>query len=78
MSNLIKKLFRDTFTEPDGVTFCPARLMAVGTVAAGIGLAVVDVVVHQRPFDLQAFGVGSGALFGGTAAMLGFKKDAQS
>jgi hypothetical protein len=77
MMNLLKKLFRDTFTEPDGVTFCPARAMALGMTVSGIGLAVVDVVVHKHPFDLQQFGIGAGALFGGTGAMLQMKKDAK-
>lgn len=76
MFNLIRKVARDTFTEPDGVTFCPARAMALGMTIAGIGLAVVDVVVHKHPFDLQAYGIGTGALFAGTGAMLQMKKDA--
>lgn len=78
MINLIKKVCRDTLTEPDGTTFCPARAMALAATATGLGLAVVDVVVHKRPFDLQAFGIGSGALFAGTGALLQMKKDTPS
>lgn len=71
----MKKIFHDMFTEPDGVTFCPARAIALVMAVSGIGLAVYDVVVHKRPFDLQSFGIGAGSLLGGTGAALGFKKD---
>jgi hypothetical protein len=71
----MKKIFQDMFTEPDNKTFCPARLIALGLAVGGIALAVVDVVLHKRPFDLQAYGVGAGALLGGTGAALGLKKD---
>lgn len=76
MINLIKKLCRDTFTEPDGVTFCPARAIAIGSAATGIGLAIFDVVGHGAHFDLQAYGLGSGALLAGTGVALSMKKDA--
>lgn len=71
----MKKIFKDMFTEPDGVTFCPARAIALIMALGGVGLAIVDVVIHKRPFDLQSYGVGAGALLGGTGAALGFKKD---
>lgn len=77
MIALIKKLFRDTLTEPDGVTFCPARAMALCMTVAGIGLVIFDVVAHQAHFDLQSYGIGAGALLAGTGGALGLKKDAQ-
>jgi len=76
MMALIKKLFRDTLTEPDGVTFCPARAIALATALTGLGLMVFAVVVNHEHFDFLTFGGGAGALLAGTGAALGLKKDA--
>jgi len=76
MKELIKKLFRDTLTEPDGVTFCPARAIALATALSGLGLAIFAVVVNHEHFNFLEFGGGAGALLAGTGAALGFKKDA--
>ena len=53
-------VFEDANGVPDEARFC-----AVSLVITFIVLAGVDIIVHAHTFDMQAFGVGSGALSAG-------------
>lgn len=72
----MKKIIRDLFTEPDGVTICPARMIGIFGSLGGIGLAFYDVMWQHAHFDLQAYGLGLGATLAALGAALGLKKDA--
>lgn len=62
-------------SEPDNKTPCPVRLIGiVGTVFALV-LVGYSVFVLQQPFDLQAYGIGFGALMATLGAALGIKTD---
>lgn len=72
----IKKMFRDVFTEPDGVTICPVRVVGIFGTLQGLGLAAFDVLVQHAHFDLLAYGGGLGATVAALGVALGMKKDA--
>lgn len=60
MYDWINKAFCDINGVPD-----EARICAVAMVLAYLMLAFVDIVFHGASFDMQAFGIGAGALSGG-------------
>lgn len=70
-SAIMKKLF----TEVDNETYDITKILATTAVFTGLGLSIYAVVINHNPFDMVAFGSGIGLLFGGTAALLKFKKD---
>lgn len=73
----LSELAQQAFTEPNNHTVCPVRIIGVVSVLQGLALTVYAVVVQHAPFDLQAFGLGTGALLGALGAALGLKKDSQ-
>jgi hypothetical protein len=76
MMNWILKQLRDIFTEPDGKTICPVRVVGILATLQGIGLAAFDVLVQHAHFDFQAYGLGMGATITALGIALGMKKDA--
>ena len=72
-----KDVFRQLLTESDNRTHDIYRYLAVGSIAVGLGLNVYAVVKGQ-PFDMQAFGIGTGALFAGVGVALGLKKESSN
>ena len=56
----LKSIFEDTNGVPDEARFC-----AVALVFAFIIFAGFDIIAHAHAFDMQAFGVGAGALSAG-------------
>lgn len=73
----MRKLLRDILTESDNVTHDLYRYLAIVSIISGIGMQIYAVGWHSQPFDMQAFGVGTGALFAGVGVALGLKKDTQ-
>ncbi|HQR02485.1 MAG: hypothetical protein JSR19_06930 [Proteobacteria bacterium] len=69
-----KDILRQLFTERDNETHDIARWLAALSVLVGLGLNTYAVVKGQ-PFDMQAFGIGCGALFGGLGVALKLKKE---
>ena len=69
-----KDVIRQLLTESDNVTHDLYRYMAVASVVSGLGLQIIAVCKGQ-PFDMQAFGVGTGALLAGVGVALGMKKE---
>ena len=71
----IRSVFRQLFTESDNITHDLYRYLSVASVVSGIGLQIFAVAVKGQPFDMQAFGVGTGALLAGVGVALGLKKE---
>lgn len=71
----MKSFLKNLFTEMDGESFDLARVLAACSILAGIGLQVYAVAWKGQPFDMQVFGVGTGALFAGVGVALGMKKE---
>ena len=69
-----KDVIRQLLTESDNITHDLYRYMAVASVVSGLGLQIIAVFKGQ-PFDMQAFGVGTGALLAGVGVALGMKKE---
>lgn len=63
MSSLLKKLL-EAITGEDNQTIEPAYLWWALSVTVGLGLEIYCVVVG-KPFDLQQYGIGVGALLAG-------------
>jgi hypothetical protein len=74
---MIRDVFRQLLTESDNRTHDIYRYLAVGSIAVGLGLNIYAVVKGQ-PFDMQAFGIGTGALFAGVGVALGLKKESSN
>lgn len=74
---MIRDVVRQLMTESDNRTHDIYRYLAVGSIVVGLGLNVYAVVKGQ-PFDMQAFGIGTGALFAGVGVALGLKKESSN
>ena len=75
MLDKIKKVLNDWFTEIDNKTFDVTKVLAVVSIATGIGLAIFSVVYQGKDFNYQDYGLGTAALFAGVGVALGLKKD---
>lgn len=76
MMEWLNKQCRDIFTEPDGSTICPIRVIGIFATLQGVALSAYDVVARHAHFDLQAYGLGLGASIAALGLALGMKKDA--
>lgn len=65
-------ILKHMLTGIDNTTWDIGRLIGAASAGVGLGLQVLD-VVRGRPFDMQAFGLGCGALAVGVGAMLKLK-----
>lgn len=70
-----RDVIRQLLTDSDNVTHDLYRYMALGAILSGIGLQIYAVGWHNQAFDMQTFGVGTGALFAGVGVALGLKKE---
>ena len=75
MTEKLKKLLNDMFTETDNHTFDLSKVLALLAVVNGLALTVYEVVWKGTTFNFQDYGIGVGLLFGGLAAVLTFKKE---
>lgn len=73
--SILKQAFKNIVTEPDNKTHCLVRWTALIGVIQGLGLQAYVVVWKGAPFDLQAFGLGLGAIIVAAGAAMGIKKD---
>lgn len=71
----MKEWFNYLLTEPDNKTPCPVRLIAFIGALQGLALVGYDVLVLKAHFDLQAFGIGYGAMIGAAGLAMNLKKD---
>ncbi len=72
---MLKNMIRQLFTETDNETQDIARWLAAIAIVCGLGLQIFAVGWHGQPFDMQQFGVGTGALFTGLGVALKFKPE---
>ena len=59
------KIIKDCLTGLDGETYDPSRVYLGMAVISALGLQISAVVVNKQPFDMNAFGIGFGALLAG-------------
>lgn len=71
----MNKMIKEWLTESDNETFDMTKALASLSILAGIALAVVSVVWKGAPLNMQDYGIGMGALFGGLGVALGLKKE---
>lgn len=71
---MIRDVLRQLMTERDNRTHDIYRYLALLAIVVGLALNVYAVVKGQ-PFDMQTFGIGTGALFAGMGVALGLKKE---
>ncbi len=65
-------------TESDNTTPCIVRIVAALGSANGLGLTAFDVVVRHVHFDVQAYGVGFGAILAAVGAALKWKPESKA
>lgn len=70
----LRDVLRQLMTESDNHTHDLYRYLAVLSIVVGLGLNIYAVLKGQ-PFDMQTFGIGTGALFAGVGVALGLKKE---
>lgn len=68
------KHFKQLITEPDNITFCPVRIVAILGSLQYLGLNLAN-YIQNHVFDPQGYAIGFGALVGGMGVALGIKKD---
>ena len=68
------EVLKHWFTEHDNQTHDLQKVLAVAAILSGLGCQFYSVYKGQ-PFDMQAFGVGIGALFGGLGVVFHLKKE---
>lgn len=71
------QFLRHILTGADDVTYDMVHVLAVLAVIEGLSLALYSVVWKGQVFDLQAFGIGSGALFIGIGGALKLKETSE-
>lgn len=76
MLKLLKKWVNDVFTEPDGKTMCPVRVLAIGGFIYFLCTHGYSVYAQHAAFDLSGFGSSFGVMIATVGAALGFKTDA--
>ena len=74
----MNKMIKEWFTETDNQTFDITKALAALSILSGIVLAIVSVVWKDAPLNMQDYGIGMGALFGGLGVALGMKKETKS
>lgn len=77
MIKIIKKFFKDFFTEPDGVTICPVRVLAILGFAWALVMNGWSVIVLKAVFDIVGFGTSYAAMIAALGLALGLKTDSE-
>lgn len=75
MSMSMKQIARHAFTESNNETYDVVRILSGIVVLDCLVLASWSVIAQHHPFDVQAFGIGIGALFTGLGAALKLKPE---
>jgi hypothetical protein len=76
MKTFLKKLCKDFFSEPDGVTYCPIRILAFLGFMSGMAMSAYSVFMLKAVFDMVAYGTSYGLMLGALGIALGLKTDA--
>jgi len=77
MKNFIKKVFKDSFTEPDGETICPVRILGVAGFAWALCMSGWSVLQLKAPFLMVDFGTSYGLMLAALGVAMGMKTDAK-
>lgn len=70
-------MWMDSLTTADGKTFDLVKILALAAVGAFVVFSGYDLMWLKHAFDPQAYGIGLGAVFLGTAGALNLKKDTE-
>lgn len=73
----VRDVFREMVTGADNTTHDFMRWIGLSGALTALCLQVYVVVWKGQAFDLQAFGIGMGALCASVGAALGLKKDTE-
>jgi hypothetical protein len=68
------KVIKDIYTESDNETWDLSKMLATASIVSAILLNAYT-VYKGSDFNMQDFGIGMGALFGGVGVALGMKKE---
>lgn len=74
---MITDVARQMLTGKDNATHDFMRWLGLLGGLTALGLQIYVVAFRDQAFDLQAFGIGMGALFASLGAALGLKKDTE-
>jgi len=70
-------LLRHIFTGKDNCTYDIGRIMGFAIVLEFLALAAWTVCVNKMAFDMQSFGIGSGAIVGTWGAAMKLKEKSE-
>lgn len=72
---LVKKWIKDFFSEPDGETICPLRVLGICGFTWALCMSGWSVLVMKAAFDIVAFGTAYAAMLAALGVGLGLKTD---
>jgi len=76
MWTTIKKVFKDSLTEDDGISYCGAKIASV--IALLSYLSNVSYSIHlSHTLDVSAFGTGLASVLAGCGVLIGAKQVTQ-
>lgn len=73
----VKKVFKDIFTEDDGVSYCWAKVMGAGVIVAYMANETYAIHLSGK-LDIKDFGIGLAAVVSSVAAMIAAKQATQA
>lgn len=74
----MSEIFKQILTGKDGETHDVIRWLALAAVVVALGLQIYVVAYKcSQPFDMQAFGLGLGAVFASVGAALKLKEGSE-
>ena len=73
----MNEVLKQILTESDNATHSLYKHLALACIATAIALEIFTVVYKGEPFDMQAFGIGIGALVTGIGAALRMTPEAR-
>jgi hypothetical protein len=74
--DLVKKIIKDWFTGPDGVSYDVGRALWFVGILTFLGCTVYALFMGQK-WDAIAYGTGLGGLLAGGGAAIGFKANSE-
>ena len=73
MIETLKKVFKDSFTESDGTSYCIAKITGFIAVISYLGNITYTIYLSHM-IDPSAFGTGLGIVLGGCGALIAGKQ----
>ena len=75
---MLKKFFKDFFTESNNHTICPVRVLAILGFMWALAMNGWSVIALKTAFDIVGFGTSYAAMIAALGLALGIKKDSAS